>query len=133
MCDAYRAQYGCNFISVMPTNLYGPGDNFDLDSSHVIPALIRKFYDAKILGTKDVTIWGTGKPRREFLHVDDLADACVFLLKNYDDPIPINVGSGRDITIYELDELIRGIVYPEANLVLVSTKPDGTPQKLLDV
>lgn len=133
LCQSYRKQYGCNFISAMPTNLYGSGDNFDLNSSHVIPALIRKFHDAKVSGTRDVTIWGTGKPRREFLHVDDLADACVFLLKNYEDPIPINIGTGNDFTIRELADLIRGIVYPEANRLFDTTKPDGTPQKLLDV
>ena len=133
LCQTYRKQYGDNFISAMPTNLYGPGDNFDLDSSHVIPALIRKFHDAKEKQAEDVTIWGTGKPRREFLHVDDLADACLFLLKNYNESITINVGTGEDQTISELAQLIQSIVYPKASLVFDTTKPDGTPQKLLDV
>jgi GDP-L-fucose synthase len=133
LCQTYRQQYGHNFISAMPTNLYGPGDNFDLNTSHVIPALIRKFHDAKVSGKVDVTIWGTGNPRREFLYVDDLADACVYLLRNYADPIPINIGMGKDMTIRELAELIKNIVYPEARLVFDTTKPDGTQQKLLDV
>ena len=133
LCQTYREQYGDNFISAMPTNLYGPGDNFDLDSSHVIPALIRKFHDAKEKQAEDVTIWGTGKPRREFLHVDDLADACLFLLKHYDESITINVGTGEDQTISELAQLIQSVVYPKASLVFDTTKPDGTPQKLLDV
>ena len=133
LCQTYRKQYGDNFISAMPTNLYGPGDNFDLNSSHVIPALIRKFHDAKATQAEDVTIWGTGTPRREFLHVDDLADACLYLLKNYDGPIPINVGTGEDQTIRELADLIRQTVHPSAHLKFDTTKPDGTPQKLLDV
>ena len=180
LCQAYRRQYGCNFISAMPTNLYGPNDNFDLENSHVLPALIRKFHLAKLAaegnweGIKDdealfgpiptdlrdslgipnelvlsqaplkrntlslssnhpVIIWGSGSPRREFLHVDDLADACLFLLRNYEDDLHINVGAGEDLTIFELAELIRSIVFPEATLVFDTTKPDGTPQKLLDV
>jgi GDP-L-fucose synthase len=133
LCDAYRAQYGCNFISAMPTNLYGPGDNFDLQSSHVLPALIRKFHDARARGDDGVEIWGTGTPRREFLHVDDLADACLFLMANYEDPGPINVGTGVDVTIRELAEVVRDIVYPDAELRFDTTKPDGTPRKVLDV
>lgn len=133
LCQTYRRQYGDQFISAMPTNLYGPGDNFDLDASHVIPALIRKFHEARESGHPEVTIWGTGQPRREFLHVDDLADACLFLLQHYDDSVPINVGTGQDLTIRELAELIRSVVYPSAQLVFDATKPDGTPRKLLDV
>jgi GDP-L-fucose synthase len=117
----------------MPTNLYGPNDNFDLNSSHVVPALIRKFHDASLSGAPEVTVWGTGKPRREFLHVDDLADACLFLMENYDEPSTINVGSGEDLTIRELAKLVRDIVYPEAEIVFDSSMPDGTPRKLLDV
>ena len=132
-CQYYRQQHGCNFISAMPTNLYGPKDNFDLQGSHVLPALIRKFHEAKLAGTKQVTIWGTGSPRREFLHVDDLADACIFLLENYEEATTINIGTGQDIPIADLAELVREIVYPEAELVYDSTKPDGTPRKLLDV
>ena len=180
LCQAYRRQYGCNFISAMPTNLYGPNDSFDLENSHVLPALIRKFHLAKLaamgnwegikqdealfgpiptdlrdsLGIPNelvlskahlkrntlsasinhpVIIWGSGSPRREFLHVDDLADACLFLLRNYEDDLHINVGAGEDLTIIELAELIKSIVFPEATLVFDATKPDGTPQKLLDV
>jgi GDP-L-fucose synthase len=133
LCQTYRKQYGDKFISAMPTNLYGPGDNFDLNSSHVIPALIRKFEEAKVTRAKTVTIWGTGEPRREFLHVDDLADACLFLLEHYDESITINVGTGEDLTIKELADLIRQIVYPTVHLSFDTTKPDGTPQKLLDV
>jgi GDP-L-fucose synthase len=133
LCDSYREQYGSNFISAMPTNLYGPGDNFDLDSSHVLPALIRKFHDAKETGAGSVTIWGTGSPRREFLHVDDLADACLFLMDHYDAPGPINVGTGVDVTIRELAESIRAVVYPSVELVFDTSKPDGTPRKVLDV
>ncbi|WP_334144879.1 GDP-L-fucose synthase family protein [Rhabdothermincola sp.] len=133
LCDAYRFQYGCNFISAMPTNLYGPNDNFDLASSHVLPALIRKFHDAKARGETAVEIWGTGTPRREFLHVDDLADACVFLMEAYEEPGPINVGTGVDVTIRELAEIIRDIVHPTAELVFDTTKPDGMPRKVLDV
>jgi GDP-L-fucose synthase len=133
LCEAYRRQYGCDFISAMPTNLYGPNDNFDLESSHVLPALIRKFHDAKVAGIKEVTVWGTGSPRREFLHVDDLADACLFLMEHYTEAEHINVGTGEDLSILELAHLVREIVYPEAALVFDSTKPDGTPRKLLDV
>jgi GDP-L-fucose synthase len=133
LCQAYRKQYGCDFISAMPTNLYGPNDNFDLSSSHVLPALIRKFHDAKVEGRSDVSIWGTGSPRREFLHVDDLADACVFLMRRYDAAEHINVGTGVDLTIRELAEMVRDIVHPQAQLVFDPTKPDGTPRKLLDV
>jgi GDP-L-fucose synthase len=133
LCQAYRRQYGCNFISAMPTNLYGPGDNFDLESSHVMPALIRKFHEAKERGECEVEIWGTGSPRREFLHVDDLADACLFLMARYEDEEHINVGTGEDISIRELALLIRDIVHPDAELVFDTSKPDGTPRKLLDV
>jgi GDP-L-fucose synthase len=133
LCQAYRTQYGDDFISAMPTNLYGPNDNFDLTSSHVLPAMIRKFHDAKIAGARDVTLWGTGTPRREFLHVDDLADACVFLMDRYDGADHINVGTGEDLSIRELAEMVRDIVYPEAKLVFDTSKPDGTPRKLLDV
>jgi len=133
LCQAYRRQYGCNFISAMPTNLYGPGDNFDLQSSHVLPALMRKFHDAKIEGRKEVVIWGTGSPRREFLHVDDLADACLFIMRHWEDELHINVGTGEDLTIRELSNLVREIVYPDALLIFDTSKPDGTPKKLLDV
>jgi GDP-L-fucose synthase len=133
LCQAYRTQYGCDFISAMPTNLYGPNDNFDLASSHVLPALIRKFHDAKQEGRPEVTIWGTGSPRREFLHVDDLADACLFLMRRYDAAEHVNVGTGEDLTIRELAETVRGIVNPDARLVFDAAKPDGTPKKLLDV
>jgi GDP-L-fucose synthase len=133
LCQAYRRQYGSDFISAMPTNLYGPNDNYDLASSHVLPAMIRKFDDAKTAGTKDVTIWGTGAPRREFLHVDDLADACVFLIDHYSALEHINIGTGVDQSIRELAELVRGIVHPEARLTFDTSKPDGTPRKLLDV
>ncbi len=132
LCQAYRRQYGCNFISAMPTNLYGPNDNFDLDSSHVLPALIRKFHDAKTAGGP-VVVWGTGTPKREFLHVGDLADACVFLMDRYDGESHINVGTGSDVTIRELAETVRSVVHPDAELVFDTTKPDGTPRKLLDV
>jgi GDP-L-fucose synthase len=133
LCDAYRSQYGCNFISAMPTNLYGPNDNFDLTSSHVLPALIRKFHDARVEGAPSVEIWGTGTPRREFLHVDDLADACLFLMRHYAEPGPINVGTGEDLSIRDLAGCVRDIVYPGAELVFDTTKPDGTPRKVLDV
>jgi GDP-L-fucose synthase len=132
-CEAYRAQYGCHFISAMPTNLYGPGDNFDLESSHVLPALIRKFHGARLAGQREVTVWGSGMPRREFLHVDDLADACLFLLERYDEPETINVGTGEDLTIAELADMIRELIHPEARIVYDSSRPDGTPRKLLDV
>ena len=133
LCSAYRRQYGCNFISAMPTNLYGPGDNFDLDSSHVLPALMRKFHEAKLAGQSDVAIWGTGSPRREFLHVDDLADACVFLMDHYDGEQHVNVGTGVDVTIKELAEMVGQVVHPNSRLVFDTTKPDGSPRKLLDV
>jgi GDP-L-fucose synthase len=133
LCQAYRRQYGCNFISAMPTNLYGPHDNFDLTSSHVLPALIRKFHEAKLVGEPDVTVWGTGTPRREFLHVDDLADACVFLMQRYEDEGHINVGTGEDLTIRELAEMVRDVVHPGATIRRDTSKPDGTPRKLLDV
>ena len=133
LCEAYRRQYGSNFISAMPTNLYGPHDNFDLTSSHVLPALIRKFHEARLAGTPSVTIWGTGRPRREFLHVDDLADACVFLMDRYSDVSHVNVGVGEDLSIGDLAELVRSVVYPGAELVFDASKPDGMPRKLLDV
>jgi GDP-L-fucose synthase len=133
LCQSYRAQYGFNAISLMPTNLYGPGDNFDLDNSHVLPALLRKFLEAKVEGRPEVTIWGTGAPRREFLHVDDLAAAAVFLMQRYDEPGIINVGTGQDSTIAELAQLIARIVGYSGNLVFDAAKPDGTPRKLLDV
>ena len=133
LCQAYRRQYGCDFISAMPTNLYGPGDNFDLQSSHVLPALIRKFHDAKVQGQPRVTIWGTGTPRREFLHVDDLADACLFLMRSYNDDEHINIGCGEDLSIRELATLIGEIVAPGMQLEFDTTKPDGVPRKLLDV
>jgi GDP-L-fucose synthase len=133
LCQAYRRQYGCDFISAMPTNLYGPGDNFDLDSSHVLPALIRKFHDAASAEPNEVSVWGTGSAFREFLHVDDLAAACLFLLEHYDGDSHINVGTGVDLSIRELAETIRDLVNPDATIVWDPTKPDGTPRKLLDV
>ncbi len=133
LCDAYRVQYGCNFVSAMPTNLYGPNDNFDLTSSHVLPALMRKFHEARLRGQREVEIWGSGSARREFLHVDDLADACMFLMRTYDEPGPINVGTGLDLTIRELAEMIGSIVHPDAELVFDASKPDGMPRKVLDV
>jgi GDP-L-fucose synthase len=133
LCQAYRRQYGCDFVSAMPTNLYGPNDNFDLASSHVLPALIRKFHDAKTEGRGEVVIWGTGSPRREFLHVDDLADACVFLMRRYDAAEHVNVGTGEDLTIRELAEMVKDVVHPQAQLAFDASKPDGTPRKLLDV
>ena len=132
MCQAYRKQYGFDAISAMPTNLYGPGDNFDLENSHVLPALIRKFHEAKLAGKSEVTVWGTGSPRREFLHVDDLADACVFLMDNYSSADIVNVGWGRDISIAELAGTVRDIVGFEGEIVYDTSKPDGTPRKLLD-
>jgi GDP-L-fucose synthase len=132
MCQAYRRQYGFNAISVMPTNLYGPGDNFDLQNSHVLPALIRRFHEARLRGDPTILIWGTGTPRREFLHVDDLADAVVFLMTTYDNEQVINVGWGEDVTIRELAEMIAKTSGFQGRLVFDSTKPDGTPQKLLD-
>jgi GDP-L-fucose synthase len=133
LVQAYRKQYGHSWISAMPTNMYGPGDNFDLQNSHVLPALIRKFHDAKTLGDKSVTVWGTGSPRREFLHSDDLASACLFLLVNYDDEIPINVGTGVDISIKDLAALIGEKVGFSGQIAWDTSKPDGTPRKLLDV
>jgi GDP-L-fucose synthase len=132
MCDSYRAQYGCNFISAMPTNLYGTNDNYHPENSHVLPALIRRIVLAKKNNEPTVTIWGTGKPKREFLHVDDLADACYYLLQNYNEKGPVNIGSGIDISIKELAELIVAEVGYEGQLVFDSTKPDGTPRKLMD-
>jgi GDP-L-fucose synthase len=133
LCQSYRRQYGCDFIAAMPTNLYGPQDNFDLNSSHVLPALIRKFHDAKVAGRETVGIWGTGTPRREFLHVDDLADACLFLMRHYDAAEHINVGTGKDLSIRELAEMVGEIVHPAACIEFDASKPDGTPRKLLDV
>ena len=133
LCQAYRRQYGCNFSSAMPTNLYGPGENFDLTSSHVLPAMIRKFHDAKVEGRTEVEIWGSGSPRREFLHVDDLADACTFLMDHYSDEEHVNVGTGLDVSIRTLAEMVREVVHPEAQLVFDTSKPDGTPRKLLNV
>ena len=133
LCQSYRAQYGCDFVSAMPTNLYGANDNFDLNSSHVLPAMIRKFHDAREEGRQEVVVWGTGQARREFLHVDDLADACVFLMKNYSDAMHINVGTGEDLSIGELAETVRRIVHPAATIVYDTSKPDGAPRKLLDV
>jgi GDP-L-fucose synthase len=142
LCQSYNRQYGANFISVMPTNLYGPLDNFDLERSHVVPALLRKFHEAKESGARSsldrqgkpkVIVWGSGLPRRELLHVDDLADACVFLMQNYDKSGMINIGTGMEITIKELAEMIRRIVQFEGDIIWDSTKPDGTPQKLLDI
>jgi GDP-L-fucose synthase len=133
MCDAYRSQYGCSFISVMPTNLYGPNDNYDLLNSHVLPALIRKFHEARRDGAQEVSLWGTGKPRREFLHVDDLADACCFLMQSFDEPGFVNIGAGEDIAILDLALLIREITGFTGHISHDYTKPDGTPQKLLDV
>lgn len=133
LCDAYRAQHGRSFISAMPTNLYGPGDNFDLETSHVLPALIRKAIEAKEADAPSITVWGTGTPRREFLYVDDLADACLFLLEHFDEPGPINVGTGEDVTIRELAELVCKVVGYEGEIVFDTSKPDGTPRKLMDV
>jgi GDP-L-fucose synthase len=133
LCEAYHDQYGCNFISAMPTNLYGPNDNYDLQSSHVLPALLRKFHEAKESGSSQVVIWGTGSPLREFMHADDLADACVYLMKHYNDKTPVNVGVGEDISIIQLAELIKELVGYKGRIVLDATKPDGTPRKILDV
>lgn len=133
MAESYRRQYGVNYISAMPTNLYGPNDNYDLSNSHVLPALIRKFHTAKVTGAKNVEVWGTGSPRREFLHVDDLAAACFFLLQNYDDELFVNIGTGEDLTIKELAEMIKDIVGFGGELKWDASKPDGTPRKLMDV
>ncbi len=133
MCEAYRSQYGCNYISVMPTNLYGPNDNYDLQNSHVLPAMIRKFHTAKVENKPSVEIWGTGSPRREFLHVDDLAEACFYLMQNYDEVEFLNVGTGEDVTIKELAMLVKDIVGYHGEIVFNTSKPDGTPRKLMDV
>jgi GDP-L-fucose synthase len=133
MCDAYRNQYGCSFISAMPTNLYGPNDNYDLQTSHVIPALLRKFHEAKVKGSPEVVVWGTGTPLREFMHVDDLADACLFLMERFNEPGFINVGTGKELSIQELAELIAKIVGYPGKIVFDTSKPDGTPRKLMDV
>ena len=133
MCNSYRAQYGCNFISVMPTNLYGPNDNYDLENAHVLPSLIRKFIEAKNSGANEVVIWGSGTPKKEFLDVNDLAAACYFLMEVYNEPDIINIGSGEDISIYNLALLIKEIVGYKGNITLDSSKPDGTPRKLLNI
>ena len=133
LCQAYRRQYGCDFISAMPTNLYGPGDNFDLESSHVLPAMIRKFHAARERGDASVKLWGTGAPRREFLHADDLADACLFLMREYAGEEHVNVGTGEDLSIRSLAELVRDVVAPGLAIEWDSSKPDGSPRKLLDV
>ncbi len=133
MCDAYRSQYGDHFISVMPTNLYGPNDNYDLKNSHVLPALIRKFHEAKLNGADVVEVWGSGKPLREFMHVDDVAEACYFLMQNYDEPGFINIGTGKDISIRDLAFLIRDVIGFDGKVRFDTSKPDGTPRKLLDV
>jgi len=133
MCDAYREQYGCNFISVMPTNLYGYNDNYHAENSHVLPALIRKFHEAKVNHSDHVNVWGSGDPKREFLFADDLADACFFLMQNYNEPNLINIGTGKDVTIKELALLIKEVVDYDGNLVFDQSKPDGTPRKLMDV
>lgn len=133
MCDSYRSQYGKDFISAMPTNLYGPNDNYDLNTSHVLPAMIRKFHEAKIAGNTDVTLWGSGTPLREFLHVDDLAEACVFMMENYSDYGQVNIGIGEDLSIKDLALLIQKITGHSGNIVWDSSKPDGTPRKLMDV
>jgi GDP-L-fucose synthase len=133
MCDAYRAQYGCNFISVMPTNLYGPNDNYDLNNSHVLPALLRKFITAKNKGESAVTIWGTGSPLREFLHADDLAAACLFLMDNHNESGLVNIGVGEDISILDLAKMVKQIVGFEGEIQTDTSKPDGTPRKLMDV
>jgi GDP-L-fucose synthase len=133
MCDGYRSQYGCNFISVMPTNLYGPNDNYDLNNSHVLPAMLRKFIMAKRNGDPSVTIWGTGSPKREFLHANDLADACLFLMENHNDSGLVNIGIGEDISILDLAHLVKKIVGFGGAILTDTTKPDGTPRKLMDV
>jgi len=133
LCDAYRDQYGCNFISAMPTNLYGPNDNYELNSSHVLPALIRKFYEAKLNNAAEVVMWGTGTPKREFLHVDDLADACLFLMETYNEAGQVNVGVGEDVTILELAQMVMKAVGYEGTITNDLSKPDGTPRKLMDV
>lgn len=133
LCDAFRSQYGCSFISVMPTNLYGPNDNYDLNTSHVLPALLAKFHEAKAKGWPQVSVWGTGKPMREFLHADDMADACFHLMEHYDEPGFVNIGTGKDISIADLAGLIREITGYKGEIAYDHSKPDGTPRKLLDV
>ena len=133
MCEAYRAQYGCNFISVMPTNLYGTNDNYDLVNSHVLPAMIRKFHEAKDKGASEMTLWGTGSPMREFLHADDLAEACLFLMENYNESELVNLGTGEDVTIKNLAALVKQIVGFKGEIIWDTSKPDGTPRKLMDV
>ena len=133
MCEAYRAQYGCNFISVMPTNLYGTNDNYDLVNSHVLPAMIRKFHEAKEKGASEMTLWGTGSPMREFLHADDLAEACLFLMENYNESELVNIGTGEDVTIENLAALVKQIIGFQGDIVWDTAKPDGTPRKLMDV
>ena len=133
LCEAYRTQYGCNFISVMPTNMYGIGDNYDLNNSHVLPALIRKMHEAKLNNAAEAVVWGTGTPKREFLYADDLAEACYFLMKNYNEPELINIGTGEDLSIADLAGLVQKIVGFTGNLIFDSSKPDGTPRKLMDV
>jgi GDP-L-fucose synthase len=133
LCDAYRSQYGCNYISAMPTNLYGPHDNYDLKNSHVLPALLRKFHEAKEAGAPEVEVWGTGTPRREFLHVNDLADACYWLLENYNEPGLVNIGTGTDLSIRELAEMVQRIVGYGGSIRFNADYPDGTPRKLMDV
>ena len=133
LCETYRRQYGDDFISAMPTNLYGPGDNFDLEGGHVLPALMRRFHEAREAGDDSVTVWGTGTARREFLHVDDLADACLFLMDRYSEAGHVNVGTGVDLTIRELAETVRDLVHPEGKLVFDTSRPDGMPRKVLDV
>jgi GDP-L-fucose synthase len=133
MCEAYRAQYGCNFISVMPTNLYGPNDNYDLQNSHVLPAMIRKFHEAKERGDQSMELWGTGSPMREFLYADDLAEACMFLMETYNDAELVNIGTGVDVTIKELAETVQRIVGFTGTIKWDTTRPDGTPRKLMDV
>jgi GDP-L-fucose synthase len=133
LCQSYAKQYGCNFVSGMPTNLYGPHDNFDLESSHVLPALMRKFHEAKISGVDYINVWGTGSAKREFLHADDLADACLFMLNSYDDLEHVNIGTGLDVSIKELAETLRDVIHPSAELRWDTSKPDGSPRKLLDV
>ena len=133
LCHAYRKQHGFNAICMMPTNLYGPGDNFDLLSSHVLPALVRKFHEGKLNGSDSVEIWGTGKPFREFLYVDDMAEACCYLMENYDEPEIVNIGTGKDISIADLAILVKKVVGFEGEIVYDNTKPDGTPKKLTDV
>ncbi len=133
LCEAYRSQYGCNFISAMPTNLYGPNDNYDLQNSHVLPAMIRKFHEAKATGKTEVVLWGTGSPMREFLYADDLAAACMYLMENYNEAELVNVGTGVDVTIKELAETVQEIVGFEGDLIWDTSKPDGTPRKLMDV